>query len=342
MSPRSAVILLAMLAALVGAPSPVSAVAPNALLNPAVTPATGTTATVFALSVNYRSLAGNPANAVTATVAGTTVPLSLVSGSATDGTWTGTTTLPAGSWIVTFHATVSKGRQPSISSGLVSVDLVVSPPPSIPGSQPSSDANSPADAPSTAQPRPRSSVNPSPSHAATPASAVPRQSDGAAPGASEASSPRSPGHGRAPHGRSAVADSSTSPAGAAAQSAAPQGRGDAQGVGSDVVGLVLLFGIAGVAAVALLGAAWIVMTSRRDRGKPSLVVADSGDQASEDIPTVEQRAMRRARLRPSDDPILAALGLGEEAQAPPDGTPSDQGAPARRFRRAARSPRADR
>ncbi|MEP6469393.1 MAG: hypothetical protein ABJC24_06435 [Chloroflexota bacterium] len=343
MPPRSAVMILAILAALVAAPSSVFAVAPNELRSPVVTPAAGTTATPFALSVGYRSSAGNPANTVTATVAGNTVSLSLTSGTATDGTWTGGTALPSGSWMVTFHATVAKGRKPSISAGPVNVDLLVTPRPSVPGnSQPSTDANTPGNVTSTAEPRPQTSVRPSPSDAATPASGTPQPSDGAAPAASEASSPRSPGHLRAPHGRSTGADSSTSPAGAVAQSAAPQIPGTTAGVGSDLVGMVLLFGIVGVAAVAMLGAAWIVIASRRDRAEPSLVVADSADRALEAIPTVEQRAMRRARLRPSDDPILTAMGLGDEAQPPPDGGPSDQHAPARRFRRGARSSRPDR
>jgi hypothetical protein len=340
---RRAAMILAMLAALVVAPSSVFAVAPNELRSPAVTPAAGTTATLFGLSVGYRSSAGNPASAVTATVAGTTFSLSLTSGTATDGTWSGSTALPAGSWMVTFHASVARGPQPSISFGPVNVDLLVTPPPSIPGnSQPSTDANSPGNVTSTAEPRPQASAKPSPSHAATTATGTAQPSDGAAAAASEASSPRSPSHGGAPHGRSAVADSSTSPAGAVAQTAAPQGPGGAQSVGTDLVGMVLLFGITGVAAVALLGAAWIVIASRRDRAEPSMVVAESVDRGIEAIPTVEQRAMRRARLRPSDDPILAAMGLSDEADAPPDGVATDEGAPARRSRRAARSARPDR
>lgn len=104
--------------------------------------------------------------------------------------------------------------------------------------------------------------------------------------------------------------------------------------------MVLLFGIAGVAGVALLGAAWIIIASRRDQEEPSLVVIASVDPAIPVIPTVEQRAMRRARLRPSDDPILAALGLNDEEPLPPE--QGDQGANTRRYRRAARNPRPDR
>jgi hypothetical protein len=105
--------------------------------------------------------------------------------------------------------------------------------------------------------------------------------------------------------------------------------------------MVLLFGIAGVAAVALLGAAWIIIISRRDRAEPSVAVAPPIDAAVPAMPTVEQRASRRARLRPSDDPILAALGLHDEEPLPPDGERGGQAEPKRRFRRAARTPRSE-
>ncbi|HYN62983.1 MAG TPA: hypothetical protein VES36_00145 [Candidatus Limnocylindrales bacterium] len=101
--------------------------------------------------------------------------------------------------------------------------------------------------------------------------------------------------------------------------------------------IVLLFGIAGVAAVAMLGAAWIILASRRDRPEPTVAVAPSVVPAVPVISTVEQRAMRRAHLQPSEDPILAALGINDEE--PPDGGQGDPAVNQRRFRRAARSPR---
>jgi hypothetical protein len=84
----------------------------------------------------------------------------------------------------------------------------------------------------------------------------------------------------------------------------------------DLLDTVLLFGIVGVAAVALVGVGWIVITGRRNDQE----LADAGigtDPAVSAIPTVEQRAIRRARLNQSSDPILAALGLPDTDPPPP-------------------------
>ena len=66
MSRRRVSVLVAILAALVWAPSSVFAAAPNQLSQASVTPASGGTSTVFVVTVRYRSTAGNPATAVTA------------------------------------------------------------------------------------------------------------------------------------------------------------------------------------------------------------------------------------------------------------------------------------
>jgi hypothetical protein len=63
---------------------------------------------------------------------------------------------------------------------------------------------------------------------------------------------------------------------------------------------ILLFGIVAVAATALVAGAWFAV-SRRQEG--------SQEQPTEPADTPERRAIRRARLAPSNDPILAALGL---------------------------------
>jgi hypothetical protein len=76
-------------------------------------------------------------------------------------------------------------------------------------------------------------------------------------------------------------------------------------------------GVLLVAAFALLGAGWIAIGGRRP-GTQKEAVAEAGaagdDPGVAAIPAVEHRALRRARLRASDDPILAALGLPEEAR----------------------------
>jgi hypothetical protein len=108
------------------------------------------------------------------------------------------------------------------------------------------------------------------------------------------------------------------------------------------VGVVLLFGFAGVAAIALLGAAWILLASRRDRDELAVAPAPAPDPVGQAISTVERRALRRARLRPSNDPILEALGLNDEEASPPASRESEGGTTPRRSRRAARRPRSER
>src|SRR6188474_325990 len=88
-----------------------------ALTNGSVTPATGTTLTNFAFSVDYIA-PGQAATAVTALVGPASVGLTLTAGTATDGTWTGQSTLPAGTWQVTFVAS-TPGNDPTLSGPTV-------------------------------------------------------------------------------------------------------------------------------------------------------------------------------------------------------------------------------
>jgi hypothetical protein len=78
---------------------------------------------------------------------------------------------------------------------------------------------------------------------------------------------------------------------------------------------MLIAGLAAIAAVTLLGVGWILIGSRRKGREPAteLMTATSSDLAVRAIPTVEARARRRARLRTSEDPIIASLGLSEPA-----------------------------
>jgi hypothetical protein len=342
MSPRRTARVVAILAALAMAPSSVFAAAPNELLSAAITPPAGTTSTLFELSVRYRSPAGNAADSVTAAVAGKTVTLHLTSGSAVDGTWTGSTALPVGSWMVTLQAYASKGVDPTATIGPIGVGLGVPQPSSSPvNSQPSTDAPESGGASATAEPQRQRSAAPISSGSATRAGGTARPSGGAAAAASEtaASSPAS--HRQATHGRSRGPRSSSSPDGGAAavQPSARAGTAEGHAVGRELVGMVLLFGIGGVAAIALLGAAWIIIAARRDRAEPSTVAIPTFDPATPamiGLPTAERRRLRLARLRPSDDPILAALGLRDEQQPPEEEGPGEGGGRLRRDRRPAR------
>ena len=113
--PRPAVrVFAASLLALLLATAPSPARAASVLSDGSVTPPSGTTATAFTFSVHYTSTDSptRPAQAVWAQVGSVTVTLIKVSGSAHDGTWQGTATLPAGTWDVSFHATTSSDPQP--------------------------------------------------------------------------------------------------------------------------------------------------------------------------------------------------------------------------------------
>jgi hypothetical protein len=169
------------------------------LQNPTVTPLSGTIATLFQLSVQFQS-GTTTATSAKASVASKSVPLSLTSGNSGHGTWTGSTTLPSGSWTVTFTAVSANGQNPApVSAGPV---LVTSPTPT------------PKPSPTTA-PTPR----PTPSPRATPRpTTVPVTP---APGASGTL-----GSSQTPYGTTVI-DASTSPsasgsgASAAAESALP-------------------------------------------------------------------------------------------------------------------------
>ena len=89
-------------------------------------------------------------------------------------------------------------------------------------------------------------------------------------------------------------------------SASPSGAGTtAPGRDSGELGILMLLGTLSVGAVALVGSAWLLVVAQRDRR----AAAEPGvDTAA----IVDQRARRRARLRSTDDPIIAAMGLPDE------------------------------
>ena len=148
----ASVALLASIAALVPGPT---VAAGNALSGGSVNPTTGTVSTAFVFSVAYTSDQGFAASSVWADVAGTTVTLALVSGTADDGTFRGSSTLPGGSWPVTFRADAVQGSDPTLAGPTVTV---IGPTPTA----------SPTPNPTPA-PTPRPSRTPRPTTAPTPA-----------------------------------------------------------------------------------------------------------------------------------------------------------------------------
>jgi hypothetical protein len=128
-----------------------------------VTPTTGTTATAFQFSVHFVGSATDEAVTVTASVAGATVALSL-SGTPRNGTWTGSSTLPVGSWPVTFTAISSGGTNPTLGPTATVVVTAPTPPPTpVPTPTPTATPRptpKPTAVPATSTPNPGNSVSP--------------------------------------------------------------------------------------------------------------------------------------------------------------------------------------
>jgi hypothetical protein len=86
----------------------------------------------------------------------------------------------------------------------------------------------------------------------------------------------------------------------------------------------MLLGTLSVGAVALVGSAWLLVVAQRNRRAATEPGVDTAA-------IVDQRARRRARLRSTDDPILAAMGLpdedatGDAASTPSSSSPRNGG-----------------
>jgi hypothetical protein len=91
-----------------------------------------------------------------------------------------------------------------------------------------------------------------------------------------------------------------------------------------LLGLVLIIGLSGVAAVAIVGTALLV--ARRRSSEPEAAGTPDGPSAPADTESLlQRRIVRRAKIRLADDPIVAAMGVDDQVDA-------------RRRRQAARSP----
>src|SRR4029079_9969017 len=76
---------------------------PNSLSDGSVQPTSGTTATSFVFSVRFSSNRGNVAPSMVAVAGNVVGPLTLRSGSPSDGVYRGRATLPEGDWSVVFQ-----------------------------------------------------------------------------------------------------------------------------------------------------------------------------------------------------------------------------------------------
>ena len=176
--------------ALYSVPAQTWAAQPNSLLSPSVSPAAGTTATIFAFSVRYEGR--DPALSIVATVGGQTVALGLVSGTTTSGAYSGASALPAGTWTVTFIADAERGNDPVVAGGTVQVvaptpvPTPIPPPPAptpppvvvVPAPTAPPAGQTPAPAPSGAQASPADGSSPGSSGTPLPSEAIPGAAGG--------------------------------------------------------------------------------------------------------------------------------------------------------------------
>lgn len=325
--------LIAFFAALLGAPSTVLAAPPNALSAAAVSPTSGSTSTLFVFSVRYVSSGGNPARAVSVSVAGRTLAMSRISGTSTNGSFRATTTLPAGSWPTTFAAQPAQGPEPILAGPTLAVASAVTPAPSpsvapLPKTAPSSPTLMPAEntAPSPApETKSQPSSEPATAAAAPEPTEVPQPAAAPDPAAATPSTEKAIGSWPSALPAPAAADATATPA-APATVASPQGsRSSAAPArtgpllpGGQSPWSLLAIVVFGVAALAITGIAWLLVIDRRrhDDEDPLAVGAGSfgrrGERAARGASladTIAERAVRRSRLDPSDDPIVAAMGL---------------------------------
>jgi hypothetical protein len=237
-------LVLVLVGPAVGAPG-------NHLTNGTVTPTSGTTANSFVFTVRYSSAQGHAAIRVSATVASFTVPMSLIAGTASDGTYRGVTNLPAGKWPVTFLADADKGFDPSLAGPTVTVTLAPPPTPAptpVPTPKPTP---KPTPVPPPPPPPKATPAPPAPA-AATPVPPTPATSG--LPSASPAGSP-----GESPAGGFI--------GGVVATPGATPGADGAPAVGGQNLEIqlwtFLLAGLIGIAALTLIGIFLILRERRR-------------------------------------------------------------------------------
>ena len=150
--------------------------ASNDLRNGSVTPSSGTTTTLFTFRVEYVGASVTNAwvrlSGLSSGIA--TVPLTLVSGSDTDGTYETTTTLSADTWTVSFRADAVSQNDPVENWGT----LIVSPQPTptpVPTPVPTAAPTPPPTPRPPATPRPTVAPTPPPGATPRPPGATPRQ-----------------------------------------------------------------------------------------------------------------------------------------------------------------------
>jgi hypothetical protein len=331
-----ALLVLAIATVISGAPSAAFGAGSNVLSAPTASPVSGTTATLFTLSVRYAG--GSPALSVRASIANGVLSMALVSGSPSEGTWRATTVLPYGAWPTSFHAVANQGRNPSIAGPTVSVGIPVA---SLPPSGTDSPADSGPPAPPSDGPETVEGETPASTPTAAPAapgatqapattndgSVVPSKTSNSDPSASIAPAPSEADADAPP----ASGDPSVAQPGSERPAATPASGGSDAGtprqpgvetaaangsipIDPQLVPAVLAVGLSGMAAVVLF-ASFLVLAGRRRRiakdgaaiGADAAVARRSVDE--EVAATLHRRTLRRSRMRLDEDPIIAAIGV---------------------------------
>lgn len=363
MRPLAGGLVLAIAAALGGAPPAVLAAPPNSLTNPRVSPTTGPEGTTFTLQVDYVSTAGWSATGVIASVAGTTLAMHLIAGDVVSGTWAIAAGLPAGSWPVTFSADVVQGPRPTLDGPTVVVDAP--PAPAAQTEAPAPAAPSAAAAPTveaaqTPPPPPPAPAAPPPS--APPAEEAPAAEAAASPGSIDLDPAQPAAAGEPTMNRPPLPSTATSARGGAAEvrgaTWAAEDDDSTPSGPAELLPAILVFGIVGIAAVALVGT--VLLLALRDDDRSESVVTDDASAAARARPrdraargtqtfsagsavegdVLASRMLRQARIN------LPPEARGERADAGASGAEPQPGAeaepPPRRIRKAGGTPPPDR
>jgi hypothetical protein len=91
-------------------------------------------------------------------------------------------------------------------------------------------------------------------------------------------------------------------------SVAAAAENDAQRAAADLVTAVLVFGLSGIAAVALVGTA-LLLAGRRDRARTDTEATDAERRPPDPEPPRRKRPQLDAGL--GEDPIVASMGFGQ-------------------------------
>jgi hypothetical protein len=252
--------------------SPVSAA--TLLQNPSATPASGTTDTTFVLSVDYVSdPEARPALSASVEVVGlggSPLPMALVAGDDTNGTWQTSTMLPAGTWDLIFRADAS-GSDPDPAVGLVITVIDAATPTPSPSPSPGQGTPAPTSQP-TASPSATATASP---HATAPPTPVPTPlppgvTPTPRPAAPSASPPATSPEPSESNAASASARPSDRPSGSERPSSAtsrptfsltPSASADedaSDGSGWGRAGWIVLGGLTSAAGAAVLARQWLV------------------------------------------------------------------------------------